>query len=129
MKLLNVNSEIGKLEKVILHRPGLELENLTPKWLNELLFDDIPWLDLAAREHDAFAKVLIDHGVEVLYLTDLVAQTLDHDPEIKKRFISQFIAEANVTSETLSAVISEYLHAFTSTKTMIERTMAGIRKS
>ncbi len=129
MTLLNVNSEIGKLQKVILHRPGMELENLTPKWLNELLFDDIPWLDLAAREHDAFAKVLIDHGVEVLYLTDLVAATLDHDPEIKKRFIAQFIAEANVTSETLSAVIFEYLYAFASTKMMIERTMAGIRKS
>ena len=73
MPFLNVHSEIGRLKTVVLHRPGIELENLTPKWLEELLFDDIPWLDLAVQEHDAFAKVLTDHGVEVLYLADLVA--------------------------------------------------------
>ncbi|MDP3131081.1 MAG: arginine deiminase family protein, partial [Bacillota bacterium] len=93
MSILNVNSEIGRLKTVVLHRPGIELENLTPKWLDELLFDDIPWLDLAVQEHDAFAKVLIDHGVEVLYLSDLVAAALDTDPAVKTRFVHQFIAE------------------------------------
>ncbi|MCK7492354.1 MAG: arginine deiminase family protein [Comamonadaceae bacterium] len=113
---------------MVLHRPGMELENLTPKWLEELLFDDIPWLDLAAQEHDAFAKVLTDHGVEVLYLSDLVAAALDTDPAIKARFVQQFIVEANVTSETLSGVIAEFLLSIKSTKTMVERTMAGIKK-
>jgi len=70
MTLLNVKSEIKELKKVLLHRPGRELENLTPKWLNQLLFDDIPWLDLAQKEHDAFADIFRENGVEVLYLVD-----------------------------------------------------------
>jgi arginine deiminase len=128
MGVLNVNSEIGTLKTVLLHRPGMELENLTPKWLEELLFDDIPWLDLAVKEHDAFAKVLRDHGVHVLYLEDLTAEALDQSPEIKTQFIIQFIQEANVTSETLSVVIAEYLQSIPDTKTMVEKTMAGIKK-
>lgn len=126
---LNVKSEIGVLKTVLLHRPGMEIENLTPKWLEELLFDDIPWLDLAVREHDAFANVFRDHGVEVLYLSDLTAQALDSDKEVKERFIAQFIAEANVTSETLSTVITDYLRSFSDTRAMVEKTMAGIKKS
>ncbi len=126
---LNVKSEIGVLKTVLLHRPGMEIENLTPKWLEELLFDDIPWLDLAVREHDAFASVFREHGVEVLYLSDLTAQALDADPEVKEHFISQFIAEASVTSETLSAVIGDYLRSFSDTREMVEKTMAGIKKS
>jgi len=128
MKELNVTSEIGTLKTVLLHRPGMEIENLTPKWLEELLFDDIPWLDLAVKEHDAFAQVFRDHGVEVLYLSDLTAEALKVSPEIKDKFIAQFITEANVTSETLSLVITEYLRSFQDVKAMVERTMAGIKK-
>ena len=58
-------SEIGKLNKVLLHRPGEELEALTPDTLERLLFDDIPYLKVAQQEHDAFAQVLRDNGVEV----------------------------------------------------------------
>lgn len=129
MNLLNVKSEIGKLKKVLIHRPGGEIENLTPKGLEQLLFDDIPWLELAVKEHDNFAQVLRDHSVEVLYLSDLVSEALDTDPAIKDRFIAQFIREANVTSETLSQVLMEYLKSFPSTKQMVETTMAGIPKS
>lgn len=126
---LSVNSEIGRLKKVMLHRPGQELENLTPKWLEQLLFDDIPWLELARKEHDAFAEVYRNAGVEVLYLVDLMTETLDHNPEIKNQFIKQFIDESHVTSETLTQVVTEYLKSFASTKEMIEKTMAGIRKN
>lgn len=129
MNPLNVKSEIGVLKTVLLHRPGMEIENLTPKWLEELLFDDIPWLDLAVREHDAFADVFRSHGVEVLYLSDLTAQALDSDSEVKERFITQFISEANVTSETLSEVIGDYLRSFSDTRAMVEKTMAGIKKA
>ncbi|HRY77768.1 MAG TPA: arginine deiminase family protein, partial [Candidatus Izemoplasmatales bacterium] len=129
MNILNVTSEIGTLKTVLLHRPGMEIENLTPKWLEELLFDDIPWLDLAVKEHDAFAQVFRDHGVEVLYLVDLTAEALDQSREIKDRFIHQFIAEANVTSETLSSVLFDYLKSFSDTRKMVEKTMAGIKKS
>ena len=64
-------SEIGRLRKVLLHRPGQELENLMPEYLKRLLFDDIPYLKEAQAEHDAFAQCLRDAGVEVVYLTDL----------------------------------------------------------
>jgi len=129
MNLLNVKSEIGKLKKVLIHRPGGEIENLTPKWLDQLLFDDIPWLDLAIKEHDYFAQVYRDHGVEVLYLSDLVSEALDSNQAIKDNFIKQFIKEANVTSETLTLILIDYLNSFKNTKVMIEKTMAGIRKS
>ncbi|MDA3932393.1 MAG: arginine deiminase [Tenericutes bacterium] len=129
MSLLNVKSEIGELKKVLLHRPGRELENLTPRWLEQLLFDDIPWLDKAIEEHDAFADIFRKAGVEVLYLVDLVQETLDQDQKLKEQFIEQFILEANVTSETMKKVIFKYLMDIESTKKMIEMTMAGIRKT
>ena len=76
MKGIHVTSEIGKLKKVLLHRPGNELLNLTPDTLEELLFDDIPFLLDAQKEHDAFAQALRDNGVEVVYLEDLMADVM-----------------------------------------------------
>ena len=70
-------SEIGRLRKVLLHRPGQELENLMPEYLERLLFDDIPYLKEAQAEHDAFAQCLRDAGVEVVYLIDLVVNSPD----------------------------------------------------
>jgi len=128
MKVLNVTSEIGKLKTVMLHRPGGEIDNLTPKWLESLLFDDIPWLDKARVEHDTFASVFKKAGVKVVYLSDLVAEAIDQNEEIKRQFIKQFISEAQVTSETLAEVIADYLWKFPSTKAMVEKTMAGILK-
>ena len=128
MTLLNVKSEISELKKVLIHRPGRELENLTPKWLKSLLFDDIPWLDKAIEEHDAFAKIFKEAGVEVLYLVDLVQEALDSDKTIKDQFIYQFIEEANIHSETMKKVLHKFLVSFQSTKEMVELTMAGIRK-
>ena len=63
----------------MLHRPGRELENLMPEYLEQLLFDDIPYLKAAQSEHDAFAACLREQGVEVLYLTDLVVETIAQD--------------------------------------------------
>src|SRR3712207_680131 len=82
--VLNVTSEIGKLKTVLLHRPGEEIENLTPDLLERLLFDDIPFLKIAREEHDAFAKILQDQGVEVLYLEKLAAEALA-DKNIKDK--------------------------------------------
>lgn len=128
MNLIHVYTEIGKLKKVLLHRPGEELENIKPEWLERLLFDDIPWLEYAQKEHDEFAQVFRDNGVEVVYLEDLVAETLDQDYKIKEQFINQFLDEAFVTSETLREVVTEYLLSFKDTKKMVEKTMGGIRK-
>ena len=101
MNKLNVFSEIRPLKTVLLHEPGEELENLTPTILSDLLFDDIPWLPLAIEEHRSFAKVLRENGVEVVYLTDLVTESLDTNPRVKNEFIKEFIQEANIASETL----------------------------
>jgi len=73
------DSEVGRLRTVLLHRPGPELKRLTPRNNDKLLFDGIPWVGRAQDEHDAFAQTLRDHGVEVLYLTDLLAETLEHE--------------------------------------------------
>ncbi|AYD89776.1 arginine deiminase [Actinomyces sp. 2119] len=73
----SVDSEIGRLRQVILHRPGREMLRLTPQNKDSLLFDDVLWLERAQQEHDQLARTLTDRGVEVLYLGDLLAQTLE----------------------------------------------------
>ncbi len=70
------DSEVGRLRTVMLHRPGHELSRLTPRNNDQLLFDGIPWVARAQEEHDAFAQALRDRDVEVLYLTDLLTETL-----------------------------------------------------
>lgn len=73
------DSEVGTLQTVLLHRPGNELKRLTPRNNDRLLFDGIPWVARAQDEHDAFAQALRDRGTEVLYLTDLLTETLGQD--------------------------------------------------
>ena len=72
-----VDSEVGRLRTVMLHRPGPELTRLTPRNNDKLLFDGIPWVGRAQDEHDAFAAELRGHGVEVLYLADLLTTALE----------------------------------------------------
>src|SRR5690348_4431368 len=74
---LGVDSEVGRLRTVLLHRPGPELKRLTPRNSADLLFDGIPWVERAQEEHDAFAQTLRDRDVEVLYLRDLLVETLE----------------------------------------------------
>jgi arginine deiminase len=71
-----VSSEVGRLRTVMLHRPGPELQRLTPRNNDKLLFDGIPWVSRAQEEHDVFAEALRSRGVEVLYLTELLVETL-----------------------------------------------------
>ena len=80
---INVTSEIKPLKKVLLHRPGKEIENLTPEYLERLLFDDIPFLEVAQKEHDTFADTLRNNGVEVIYLHELITQVIE-DENIKQ---------------------------------------------
>ena len=73
----DVQSEAGVLRQVIVHRPGLELSRLTPRNIGELLFDDVLWAKRAKEEHDAFAEVLRDRGVQVHYFGQLLGETLE----------------------------------------------------
>src|SRR6202030_3922701 len=75
--MFGVDSEVGRLRQVILHRPDLELKRLTPDNAADLLFDEVLWVSQAQAEHDAFAEVLRSRGVVVHYYGDLLAQTLD----------------------------------------------------
>jgi arginine deiminase len=74
--VLGSNSEVGTLRVVILHRPGAELQRLTPRNNDALLFDGLPWVAKAQQEHDAFADVMRSRGVEVLLLGDLLTEAL-----------------------------------------------------
>jgi arginine deiminase len=75
--LFHVDSEVGRLRQVVLHRPGLELKRLTPDNVADLLFDDMLWVSKAQAEHDAFAEALRSRGVVVHYYSDLLTQTLE----------------------------------------------------
>ena len=119
-------SEIGRLKKVLLHRPGAELENLMPEYLERLLFDDIPYLKEAQREHDAFADCLRNQGVEVVYLTDLVVGSLT-SPEVRQDLIRQFLDEAGTLDERTRGLLADYFGGM-SDKEMMSAMMAGVRK-
>ena len=125
---INVTSEIKPLKKVLLHRPGKEIENLTPEYLERLLFDDIPFLEVAQKEHDTFADTLRNNGVEVIYLHELITQVIE-DENIKEKFIKQFIDEAQIISKEMKKVVYEYLKGFENNEELIRKTMAGIKKN
>ncbi len=120
-------SEIGRLKKVMLHRPGAELENLVPEYLERLLFDDIPYLKEAQREHDAFAECLRAQGVEVVYLTDLVVESIT-DNAVRQEFIRTFLQESGVTEQRMEERLYEELSAMPDGE-MVRTMMAGVRKS
>lgn len=123
---MQVINEIGQLKKVLLHRPGRELEHLVPEELERLLFDDIPYLKTARKEHDAFAESLKQYGAEVVYLDDLAVQTLQAVPEIKAKFIRQFIQEGGSKARNFSKELFEYLMSVKDERELIHKTMAGV---
>ncbi len=126
MSIIHVTSEIRPLKKVLLHRPGNELLNLTPESLHRFLFDDIPFLKVAQKEHDEFAKILNENGVETVYLEDLMTETLDMNEGLKDRFLRQFIREAGIGTPKYKNIVFDYLKTFEDTKTLVLKTMEGI---
>ena len=125
---INVKSEVTSLKKVLLHRPGQELENLIPEDLDRLLFDGIPDLEIAKQEHDAFAKILCANGVEVVYLHELVA-VLMKNKAIKEKFLNQFIKESGIKSQFIKDKVYEWLDGIANHEEMIRKTMAGVNKN
>ncbi len=126
MKGIHVTSEIKPLKKVLLHRPGKELLNLTPDTLQELLFDDIPFLKVAQEEHDAFAQVLRDNGVEVVYLEDLMTEVLELNPKFVEPFIYQWLDEGNIKTKRWKDILYNYLVSHFRGKELVLKTMEGI---
>jgi len=103
---LRVDSEVGKLRKVLVHRPDLSLRRLTPSNCEELLFDDVLWVRKARGEHDKFVGHLERRGVEVYYLDDLLADVLKN-PEARS-----FVIDKTVTRLTVGAAMAKDFRAY-----------------
>jgi arginine deiminase len=99
MKMANtfgVHSEVGKLRKVIVHRPGLDLQRLTPSNHDDLLFDDVLWVERAQWEHDQFVKAMLERGTEVFYHVDLLSEALTASEEARQKLIAMVASEYTV---------------------------------
>ena len=119
-------SEIGKLNRVLLHRPGREIEALTPATMERLLFDDVPYLKEAQREHDKFAQVLKENGVEVIYYENETAKALQKR-EVRAEFVDRMIELSSVESEGMKMALKEFLMSLSPEK-MVEEIIAGVRR-
>ncbi|SFJ61110.1 MULTISPECIES: arginine deiminase [unclassified Bacillus (in: firmicutes)] len=124
---IHVTSEIGELETVLLKRPGKEVENLTPDYLQQLLFDDIPYLPIIQKEHDYFAQTLRNRGVEVLYLETLAAEALV-DKKLREEFVDRILKEGQADVNGAYQNLKEYLLSF-SNEEMVQKIMGGVRKN
>jgi arginine deiminase len=118
------DSEVGRLQTVMLHRPGPELTRLTPRNNDRLLFDGIPWVGRAQEEHDAFAQALRDRGVEVLYLTELLTETLASE-ESRDHAINGALANLHL-GDTLRAYLDRALRE-QSPEELSQNLTAGVR--
>jgi arginine deiminase len=104
---LGTNSEVAALRVAILHRPGAELRRLNPRNNDQLLFDGLPWVDRAQDEHDQFAALLRSRGVEVLLLSDLLTEALNHSGAARMQGVA-----AAVDARRLGAPLAQELSAY-----------------
>lgn len=123
---MQVWSEVGHLKKVLLHRPGPELENLTPRYLEDLLFDEIPWLAKAQVEHDGFKKVLEDNGAEVYYFDNLLIDVAK-DPEVKSSLIKKHLKASSLIEAEVLDTVYNYLNE-QSAEELISTLISGLPK-
>ena len=105
MAQLGVHSEVGKLRKVIVHRPGLALSRLTPSNCEELLFDDVIWVKQARIEHNAFVDVMRYRDVEVFFVRELLEETIA-DQEARR-----WLLDRRVRPEVIGVGLAPELHA------------------
>lgn len=103
MTTFGVHSEVGRLHKVMMHRPELSLKRLTPSNREDLLFDDVLWVEQAQREHDEFAKAFRDRGVEVLYVQTLLEEAL-RTPGAVEWALDHTVSSYTVGSAAVDAV-------------------------
>ena len=124
--VFGITSEIGPLKRVLVHRPGIELARLTPENRERLLFDDILWLDRAQEEHDRMVELLRGAGAEVLYLRDMLAETLV-DETVRGNLIDRVVTPAVVGPR-----VSEHLRSELRTcemERLLDVLMGGVLRS
>src|SRR5919205_261273 len=119
-----VSNEVGRLRTVMLHRPGNELKRLTPRNNDRLLFDGIPWVARAQEEHDGFAEALRGRGVEVLYLTELLTETLESEAA-RAHAIATALSGLHL-GDTMRGYLAGFLHD-ASPEELTGHLTAGIR--
>jgi arginine deiminase len=122
-----VASEVGRLRKVLMHRPDLSLKRLTPTNAADLLFDDVLWVRRAGEQHDAFVDLLRDRGVEVFLLGPLLAETLEQRPDMKKQILDVVVHELTV-GVGLADELKSYLSGLGS-EVLAEHLIGGLAKS
>lgn len=123
---LGVESEVGRLRQVIVHRPGLELTRLTPQNISGLLFEDVLWAQRAMQEHDVFTAALRDHGVVVHHFGELLAETLEVPAG------RAFVLDRVCTQEMVGPVLAEPLRRLADDldgASLAEHLVGGVLKS
>lgn len=124
---LQIRSEIGPLRTILLHRPSRELEQLIPKYLDEMLFEDIPYLAQMQAEHDQFASTLRKRGAEVLYFEDLLRDVVAL-PEVRRSLVGEVVGGLRVSSSALRTDIEQLLLE-KSARDLASTLLAGLAKS
>lgn len=120
-------SDIGKLNRVLMHRIDRAVEGIVPDNLESMLFDDIPYLEAAQKEHDQYVQVLEENGVEVLFYVDETAKAIAA-PEVKATFVQDFLESSEIKSEEIREILTEYLSEM-EPKQLVETVIAGVKKS
>ncbi len=123
---MQVFSEIGALQKVLLHRPGRELESLTPQYLDSMLFEDIPFLERMQEEHDAFAGTLRQRGCEVLYVEQLLCDLL-REPQLRSGLIELTLSGSRIPSLAIREQLQGALGAMDEQE-LAQHLIGGVRK-
>jgi arginine deiminase len=117
------DSEAGRLRTVLVHRPGAELKRISPRSRGRLLFDRLPWVARAQQEHDAFTQILRDHGVEVLYVTELLQDALEYAPARGAAIGS--VLDDRWLGDDLRAAVRDHLEGLDS-ETLAQALIAGV---
>lgn len=126
MNKINVYSEIGKLKKVLLHRPGNEINGVIPQTMSRHLFDDIPWLKGAQEEHDFFSNILRKEGTEVVYIEDLFRNSFNIEGS-RELFLKDFYQMHGIFNQHIKDQLTEYLLSLPAEE-MADKIIAGVKK-
>ena len=124
---IRVTSEVGALKSVLLHRPGRELESLTPQYLDSMLFEDIPFLAQMQSEHDMFASLLREQGCTVFYIESLLEEVFQDEGQ-RTLAVEHLVNSSLIFSPSLNQIILEHLHA-ASAKELVAYCIGGLLKS
>jgi len=123
--MIHVYSEIGKLKTVMVHRPGNELKQIHPSMLEEMLFEDTPFLPSTQEEHDTFTKILREAGIEVLEMRDLFTDAMK-EPWARTNFTKEFVKACNLPSKGLAKSVRKYYESL-DLEDFVETVYCGIR--